>query len=58
MKKIDKNLESKPDLVYTKKGNYVYIEFKTLMPNKFSSQKRAQLREFDKRIMVKETSSK
>ena len=49
---------SKPDLVYSKKGNQVYIEFKTLMPSKFSSQKRTQLREFEKRIIKNDLSDK
>ena len=58
MKNIEKRIESKSDLVYSKRSNYVYIEFKALMPAKFSSQKRAQLREFEKKIMVKETKNK
>ena len=56
MKNIKTN--AKPDLVYSKKGKSVYIEFKTLMPSKFSSQERAQLREFEKRIIKNDLTQK
>ncbi len=52
------NTELKPDIVYSKKKNYVFIEFKTMMPDKYSYQKRAQLKEFEKSIILKTSTKK
>lgn len=48
----------KQNLVYSRKKDYVYIEFKTIMPSKISSQKRAELREFEKNFMTKYSNNK
>lgn len=51
---MKKNIsKSKSNTIYTKNKKYISPEFKTVLPNKFSAQKRSRLREFEKQIIEK-----